>query len=261
MSEIKCEGLEAGYGKIKIINGVDLNVRKGEISVILGSNGSGKSTLLKSFVRLIKPMKGNVMLDNLDIHKMNGKVVAKKIGLLPQTQITPNGIKVLDVVARGRHPHKQLLSVIDEKDKEIILKSLEKVGMLEFAHKNIDEVSGGQRQRVWIAMALAQETDILFLDEPTTFLDITYQLEILDILYELNQKEGKTIVMVLHDINLASRYADYLYIMKTGALYTQGKPIDVITTEVMTECFRLDCIIIEDPETKTPMIVPKSNAK
>lgn len=249
--------MHAGYGKNKILNNVNLNVRTGEISVILGANGSGKSTLLKALVRLIKPMQGKVMLNHEDIHKINGKKVAKIMGLLPQSQIVPAGIKVIDVVSRGRHPHKKMAESLNRYDKQVIFNSLEKVGMSDFAEKNIDELSGGQRQRVWIAMALAQQTDILFLDEPTTYLDITYQIEILDILYNLNKKEGKTVIMVLHDINLASRYADYLYVMKNGEIYKEGTPKDIITQSIVKGAFNLECVIIQDPQSKTPMIVPK----
>lgn len=252
------ENLSAGYNKVKIIQDLDLEIPVGKISVILGSNGSGKSTLLKSMIRLIHPMNGDIKLDDESIHKIETKKLARKIGLLPQTQEPITGITVYDVVARGRYPHQKPFSSLSDKDIQAIEYALEKMNITHMATRNIEDLSGGQRQRVFIAMALAQETEILFLDEPTTYLDITYQIEILDLLTDLNKEKNITVVMVLHDINIAARYADYLFIMKQGQLIKQGNPNDIVNEQLIKEAFGLDCKIIKDPLSQTPMLILKS---
>ena len=252
------ENLSSGYNKTKIIKELDLQIPVGKISVILGSNGSGKSTLLKSMIRLIHPMEGEIKLDDEPINKIPTKKLAQKIGLLPQTQESIVGITVYDVVARGRYPHQKAFSSLNDKDIEAVEYALEKMGIKELATRNIEDLSGGQRQRVFIAMALAQETDILFLDEPTTYLDITYQIEILDLLADLNKEKNITVVMVLHDISIAARYADYLFIMKKGRLINQGTPNEIINEKLIKEAFGLNCKIIPDPLSNTPLLVLKS---
>jgi iron complex transport system ATP-binding protein len=247
----------AGYDKKIIIDGVDLQIPHGEISAIIGANACGKSTLLKTMSRLIKPAAGAVTLNGASVHKMNSKRLAAILGLLPQAPVVPEGITVSDLVGRGRFPHQKLLSGWSAADYEAVAEALDSMGITALADADIDELSGGQRQRVWIAMALAQKTDILFLDEPTTYLDIAYQIEILDLLYELNRKYGTTIVMVLHDINLAARYAKRLFAMKAGRLYRDGAPSELIDEGFMKEVFGLDCLVINDPFSNTPFVIPK----
>lgn len=251
------EQLIAGYENKTVIHGVDLVIPDHKISVIIGSNGCGKSTLLKTMARLIKPTSGKVTLDGKPISKMPAKPLARVIGLLPQSPIVPEGISVADLVGRGRFPHQSLLGGWSRKDYEAVAEAMEIMNITEFANHNIDELSGGQQQRVWIAMALAQQTDILFLDEPTTFLDITYQVEILDLLTDLNRKHGTTIVMVLHDINLSARYADHIFALHTGKLVAAGTPAEVITSTRVKEIFGLDCTVIADPVSGSPLVVPR----
>ena len=248
--------IQSGYENKMILNDVNLSIPSNKISIIIGANGCGKSTLLKTMARLIKPTGGEVLLDGKSIHKMAPKQLAKVLGLLPQSPIVPEGITVADLVGRGRFPHQSVMKGWTKKDYEAVAEALEMMNITEFADRNIDELSGGQRQRVWIAMALAQQTDILFLDEPTTYLDITYQVEILDLLTDLNKKYGTKIVMVLHDINLSARYADYLFTVKNGHLIAEGKPTDILTADLIKETFHLDCQVINDPVSNTPLVVP-----
>lgn len=258
MSEhiLKAEHLKAGYEKKIILDDVSIEIPTGKISVIIGANGSGKSTLLKTLVRLIKPVGGEITLDQTNIDKISSKDFAKIVGLLPQSPIAPEGINVADLVGRGRFPHQNFLQSWSSEDTVAVAEAMDIMGITPFANRSIDELSGGQRQRVWIAMALAQQTDILFLDEPTTFLDITYQVEILDLLTDLNQKHQTTIVMVLHDINLSARYADYLFAMSDGKLIDEGTPEDIVTEELIQKVFSLNCNIIPDPISNSPLIVP-----
>lgn len=252
----QAEKVVAGYDNKMIINDVSLTIPSNQISVIIGANACGKSTLLKTLARLIKPASGKVTLDGKEIGKIPPKQLARVLGLLPQSPIVPEGISVADLVGRGRFPHQSLLSGWSKKDYEAVAEAMRIMDITELANHNIDELSGGQRQRVWIAMALAQQTDILFLDEPTTFLDITYQVEILDLLTDLNRKRGTTIVMVLHDINLSARYADYIFALRKGKLIAEGAPANVITSTLVKDIFGLDCIVTEDPISGSPSVVP-----
>ncbi|WP_078378722.1 ABC transporter ATP-binding protein [Sutcliffiella halmapala] len=245
-----------GYDNNTVIQGVDLDIPSNKISVIIGANGCGKSTLLKTLSKLIKPTSGIITLDGRPISKIPPKQLARVLGLLPQSPIVPEGITVADLVGRGRFPHQSLLSGWSKKDYEAVAEAMRIMDITEFANHNIDELSGGQRQRVWIAMALAQQTDILFLDEPTTFLDITYQVEILDLLTDLNRKYGTTIVMVLHDINLSARYADHIFALQDGKLVVEGDPSKVITSTIVKEIFGLDCTVIKDPISGSPLVIP-----
>jgi iron complex transport system ATP-binding protein len=253
---LEAEKLVAGYDTKVILDGISLQIPSNKISVIIGANACGKSTLLKTLARLIKPLSGEVLLDGQPIRKMPSKELARVLGLLPQSPIVPEGITVADLVGRGRFPHQSMFGTWRKEDYEAVAEAMEIMNITELANRNIDELSGGQRQRVWIAMALAQQTDILFLDEPTTYLDITYQIEILDLLTELNRKYGTTIVMVLHEINLSARYADYLFALRQGKLVAEGKPSEVITSQLMKDVFGLDCTIIQDPISKSPSVVP-----
>ncbi len=252
----EAENTVAGYDNEMIIQGVSLVIPSNKISVIIGANACGKSTLLKTMARLIKPASGNVTLDGRPIGKIPSKQLARVLGLLPQSPIVPEGISVADLVGRGRFPHQSLLRGWTQKDYEAVAEAMDLMDITALANQSIDELSGGQRQRVWIAMALAQQTDILFLDEPTTFLDITYQIEILDLLTDLNRKHGTTIVMVLHDINLSARYADYIFALQKGRLLAEGDPSKVITSPLVKEVFGLECTVIKDPVSGSPSVVP-----
>jgi iron complex transport system ATP-binding protein len=250
------EGITAGYDNRTILHDVSINIPSNQISIMIGANGCGKSTLLKTMARLIKPTCGQVTMDGKPINKIPPKQLARVLGLLPQSPIVPEGITVTDLVGRGRYPHQTLLKGWTKKDYEAVAEAMEIMEITEFADRNIDELSGGQRQRVWIAMALAQQTDILFLDEPTTYLDITYQIEILDLLTDLNRKYGTTIVMVLHDINLSARYADHIFALHNGKLVAEGEPSKVITSKLIEEIFDLHCTVIRDPISDSPSVVP-----
>lgn len=256
ISTLEVSGLTSGYHHNPIVKEVSAVIPKNKISVIIGANGCGKSTLLKSMARLLTPNSGAVLLNGKKIQEESSKHVAKKLGLLPQTPIVPDGIKVSDLIARGRFPYRKFMQNLSADDYKAIEEAMSMMGIHDLADKPVDELSGGQRQRVWIALALAQETDILLLDEPITYLDISYQIEILDLLVELNKKKGTTICMVLHDINLAVRYADYLFAMKKGKLIKEGKPSEIISSKLLEEVFGLKSTIINDPISNTPLIIP-----
>ncbi|ATN36724.1 iron dicitrate ABC transporter ATP-binding protein (plasmid) [Rhizobium sp. ACO-34A] len=250
--------LSTGYGETIILRDLDLAITPGRITAIVGANACGKSTLLRTLSRLLAPKEGQVLLDGKSIHRMPSRELARTLGLLPQSPIAPEGITVADLVSRGRHPHQGLFSRWTRKDDEAVARALEATRTAELAERPVDELSGGQRQRVWIAMALAQETKILLLDEPTTFLDIAHQVEVLDLLTDLNRAQQTTIVMVLHDLNLAARYADCLVAMASGHLHALGSPEDVLTEENVRQVFGLESRIIIDPTSGRPMMLPIS---
>jgi len=253
---LEARSLVAGYDGNAIIKGLDLTIPEGKISVIIGSNGCGKSTLLKTFCRLNKVMSGNIYLDNKPLSEYDSKEVSKIIGLMPQSPLLPEGITVYDLISRGRFPYRKWFKGMDTNDFKAIDEAMETMGIIELRDRAVDELSGGQRQRVWIALALAQQTDILFLDEPTTFLDISYQVDILDLLGELNRSKKTTIVMVLHDINLSVRYADHIFALKSGNLYAEGDPEKVINEKLIKDVYGLECKVIADPTSNKPMVVP-----
>ncbi len=248
--------LSAGYGDTIILDGLDFTVSPGKITVIVGANACGKSTLLRTMSRLMSPRSGHVLLDGKSIHSTSPRKLAQTLGLLPQSPVAPEGITVADLVSRGRHPHQGLLSRWTNTDNEAVAAALEATGTFDLAERSVDELSGGQRQRVWIAMALAQETDILLLDEPTTFLDINHQVEVLDLLTDLNQARATTIVMVLHDLNLASRYADQLVAMENGRVHSIGTPEEVLTENTVRDVFGIKSRVIVDPTSNRPMMLP-----
>ena len=254
---LKASNIVAGYDKKIIIDGINITIPKNKISVIIGANACGKSTLLKTLCRLIQPVSGEILLDEKKITDMPPKQLARVLGLLPLSPVVPEGITVADLVSRGRFPYQSFFKGLSKKDYDAVDEALDIMGITELANRSVDELSGGQRQRVWIAMALAQQTDILLLDEPTTFLDISYQVEILDLLTDLNKKRGTTIVMVLHDINLSARYADYIFALQKGKLIAEGAPSDIITDSLIKQVFDLDCMVIRDPVSNSPFIVPK----
>jgi iron complex transport system ATP-binding protein len=249
-------GISAGYGETEILNDLDLTIPPGRITVIVGANACGKSTLLRTMSRLLSPHRGQVLLDGKSIHKTPPRELARTLGLLPQSPIAPEGITVADLVSRGRHPHQNLFSRWSLRDDEAVDGALAATKTVELADRPVDELSGGQRQRVWIAMALAQETEVLLLDEPTTFLDISHQIEVLDLLTDLNHSRGTTVVMVLHDLNLAARYADHLVAMTDGRVHVSGAPAEVLTEETVRQVFGLESCIIIDPTSGRPIMLP-----
>lgn len=253
---LTAEGLTLGYRERTVIDGLDLVVPTGQVTAIVGANACGKSTLLRSMSRLLTPRAGQVLLDGKQVHRMPAKELARTLGLLPQSPIAPEGITVGDLVGRGRHPHQRVMSRWSTEDDEAVAAALQDTETLDLAERPVDELSGGQRQRVWIAMALAQRTDVLLLDEPTTFLDVSHQIEVLDLLTDLNRTRGTTIVMVLHDLNLAARYADHLVAMADGSVHATGDPHDVLTEAVIQTVFGLDCRVIVDPVSGRPLMLP-----
>lgn len=257
MSDIlQTKDLTLSYGDRTIIDELNIDIPKGEISVFIGGNGCGKSTLLRSIARLLKPKQGSVLLDGEAISRLSTKEVARKMAILPQSPTAPEGLTVLQLVKQGRYPHQTWLKQWSHKDEEIVQDALKATKMEELQHRKVDELSGGQRQRAWIALTLAQDTDIILLDEPTTYLDMTHQIEILDLLFELNEKEQRTIVMVLHDLNLACRYAHNIVAIRDKQIYAQGKPEDVISCELVKNVFDMDCQVSRDPLFGTPLCIP-----
>lgn len=254
---LAAEGLSLGYRDRLVIDALDLEVPAGRVTAIVGANGCGKSTLLRALARLLPAQSGRVVLDGADIRSRPSKDVARMLGLLPQSPVAPEGIAVADLVGRGRHPHQRALARWSARDYAVVADALAATGTSDLADRAVDELSGGQRQRVWIALALAQETDILLLDEPTTFLDVAYQVEILDLLRDLNHDRGTTIVMVLHDVNMAARYADHIIALSSGRIVAAGAPADVITPQMIRDVFDLDCAVIEDPVSGTPLVLPR----
>ncbi|MDF2555754.1 MAG: iron dicitrate transporter ATP-binding protein [Microbacterium sp.] len=254
---LSAEELTLSYGDRTIVEGLDLVIPPGSITAIVGANGCGKSTLLRALARLISPREGQVVLDGKALHGRPTKEIARTLGLLPQSPLAPEGIAVADLVGRGRHPHQKLLARWSAHDYDVVARSLAATGIEELADRSVDELSGGQRQRAWIAMALAQETDILLLDEPTTFLDVAHQVEVLDLLTDLNRERGTTIVMVLHDMNLAARYSDHLFALRAGRIVASGAPDDVMTSELIREVFDLDALVVADPVSGSPIVLPR----
>jgi iron complex transport system ATP-binding protein len=255
--ELRADGLALGYGGPDVISELAVVVPDGRITMIVGGNACGKSTLLRGLARLLRPRRGAVLLDGASVHDLPSVEVARVLGLLPQTPVAPDGITVGDLVDRGRHPHQGWFRRWSAADADAVAAALAATGTAELVDRGVDELSGGQRQRVWVAMVLAQDTDLLLLDEPTTFLDISHQVDLLDLLTDLNRAGGKTIVIVLHDLNLACRYGDHIIAMKDGAIVAQGPPSEVVTTKMVAEVFGLACEVIPDPLSGTPMVVPR----
>ena len=254
--QLLAAGLDLAYGEKRIVTALDLAIPSGKLTVIVGANACGKSTLLRGLARLLTPTRGAVYLDGKPIHQMPTREVATVLGVLPQSPIAPEAITVTDLVGRGRYPHQGWFRRWTPVDDTAVAKALAATDTLDLADRPVDELSGGQRQRVWIAMALAQETDLLLLDEPTTFLDINHQVEVLDLLTDLVRAGGRTIVVVLHDLNLACRYADHIVAMKAGQILAEGRPVEVMTENVVRDVFGMASRIVVDPVSNTPMIVP-----
>ncbi len=257
MSRLAADAVTLAYDGNVVASDLSIQIPDGQITVIVGPNACGKSTLLRALARLLKPRAGTIVLDGGSIHRLPTKQVAKLLGLLPQSPIAPDGILVGDLVARGRTPHQSLFQQWSTSDETAVNAALEATGTANLAERSVDELSGGQRQRVWIAMALAQETGLLLLDEPTTFLDITHQIEVLDLIADLNRRDGRTIVVVLHDLNLASRYAHHIVAMRDGRILASGTPREVITVDTIREVFGLESVVIDDPVSGTPLVVPQ----
>ena len=255
MKSLRADQLSLAYDGVSIIEQLDLEAPAGRITALVGPNGCGKSTLLRGLARLLKPKEGMVYLDGKAIHELPTKTVAQQIGLLPQSPTAPAGLTVYELVAQGRYPHQSWFQQWSAEDARATQEALVITDLEHMADRPLDTLSGGQRQRAWIAMALAQETEILLLDEPTTFLDLAYQLEVLDLLHDLNER-GRTIIMVLHDLNQACRYADHLVAMRAGVIMAQGAPKEVMIPELVKEVFQLDCQIVPDPISGTPLCVP-----
>ncbi|MCQ1581303.1 ABC transporter ATP-binding protein [Streptomyces parvus] len=251
--------ITVGYGDRTVIDQLDVAIPSGVITTIIGPNGCGKSTLLRTLTRLLKPTGGTVVLDGEDIGTLRTKDVAKKLGLLPQAPVAPEGLTVADLVARGRHPHQSWLRQWSSDDADVVRRALAMTGVADLADRTVDSLSGGQRQRVWISMTLAQGTDLLLLDEPTTYLDLAHAIDVLDLVDDLHES-GCTVVMVLHDLNLATRYSDNLVVMRGGAVLAQGHPRDVITPELLHEAFGLRAKVVDDPVGDRPLIVPIGRA-
>ena len=251
--------LNAGYGERQVLDGIDLEIPDGEFTVIVGPNACGKSTLLRTLARLLRPTGGGVLLDGQDIRRLPTRQVARKIGLLPQSSIAPEGITVFDLVSRGRYPHQSMLAGWSKEDEVAVDAALADTNVADLADRPVDELSGGQRQRVWIAMVLAQETPLVLLDEPTTFLDIAHQLDVLELIQRL-RTAGRTVVAVLHDINQAARYGSHLIAMSEGRILAQGTPHEVVTADLIEQVFGLRCRVIADPDTADPVILPRSVA-
>ncbi|ASQ95353.1 ABC transporter ATP-binding protein [Streptomyces violaceusniger] len=248
--------LTLAYEDRTVVDGLDLAIPDGEVTVIVGPNACGKSTLLRALGRLLRPRGGAVLLDGTDLARIPTKKIARAVGLLPQTPVAPEAITVADLVSRGRQPHQHWWQQWSEEDERAVTDAMERTDVTALADRPVDELSGGQRQRVWIAMALAQETDLLLLDEPTTYLDISHQVEVLDLVRQLNHERGRTVVAVLHDLNQAARYADHLIAMKEGRIVARGRPAEIVTAELVHEVFGLDSVVVPDPVTGSPLVVP-----
>ncbi|WP_234552278.1 ABC transporter ATP-binding protein [Rhodococcus qingshengii] len=255
-SRLRAEKIELRYADRTIVDELSLEIPDGGFTVVVGPNGCGKSTLLRALGRMLTPRSGRVVLDGNDIRSYRTKEVARRIALLPQSPLSPGAISVADLVSRGRYPYQSMLRQWSPEDEHVVSESLNEVGMRYAADQLVDELSGGQRQRVWIAMTLAQRTPVLLLDEPTTFLDIAHQIEVLDLCSQLHQS-GRTLVAVLHDLNLAARYATHVVVMRSGKIVMQGSASDVFTPELLREVFDLEALVLEDPETGRPLVVPR----
>lgn len=253
---VVASSVTVGYGQRTIIRDLSATFPAGKITTIVGPNGCGKSTLLRAMSGLLDLDTGTVSVDGQNISEMKRKDVARILGVLPQSPVAPEGLLVSDLVARGRHPHQAWFRQWSSTDEDAVFEALKQTGSADLASRTLDELSGGQRQRVWISMVLAQNTDILFLDEPTTYLDLATSVDILELVDSLRQKLGRTVVMVLHDLNLAVRYSDYLVVMKDGQVIASGAPAEIITAELLQDAFDLRARVIEDPETGDPLIVP-----
>lgn len=256
MKKLRTEGLKLGYDGSVVIDGLSLSIPAGKVTSIVGPNGCGKSTLLRSLARMMKPFGGAVYLDGADIFGLSTREVAKKLGILPQDPTAPEGLTVRELAAQGRYPHQSWLRQWSKEDERAVEGALDTTGVREFADRPLDTLSGGQRQRAWITMALAQETETLLLDEPTTFLDMAHQLEVLQLLERLNREEGRTVLMVLHDLNNASRYSHNIVALSKGRVFAAGEPREVVTPKLLREVFSVEADVVPDSRTGVPLCIP-----
>ena len=256
VSTFRTEKLDIAYERQVIVENLNISIPSGKITALVGANGSGKSTILKTMARIMKPLRGQVLLDGKSIHQLPTKEVAAQLAILPQNPTAPEGLTVAELVSYGRFPHQKGFGSLKEADRRIVQWAMDVTGLSEFAWRPVDRLSGGQPQRAWIAMALAQQTDQLFLDEPTTFLDMAHQLEVLQLLERLNREEGRTIVMVLHDLNHAARFAHHMIAIKNGKVAGEGPPSRVMTREMLRDVFQIEADIISDPRTGHPICLP-----
>jgi len=250
------ESVTVGYGGAPIVRDLTFDVPDGKITSIIGPNGCGKSTLLRTLARLLKPTDGQVRLDGQAIGSRSSREVSQRLSLLPQSPVAPEGLLVRDLVGRGRHPHQRWFSQWSPEDERVVTEALELTGTLELRDRPLEQLSGGQRQRAWIAMTLAQDTDLVLLDEPTTFLDLAHQVEVLDLVARLNAERGRTVAMVLHDLNLAARYSDLVVVMRDGVIAAQGSPAEIFTVDLLADVFGLDADVVTDPRSGLPLVVP-----
>ncbi|MQA14585.1 MAG: ATP-binding cassette domain-containing protein [Pseudonocardiaceae bacterium] len=253
---LRAEHVRLAYSELVVAEDLDFEVLDGAITAVIGPNGCGKSTLLRALGRLMRTSAGQVLLDGKRIERLPTREVAKVLGMLPQSPIAPEGLTVADLVSRGRHPHQAWYRQWSSTDQDVVAEALSWTGMLDLAERPVDRLSGGQKQRAWISMVLAQGTDLLLLDEPTTFLDLAHQVDTLDLIERLHTETGRTVVMVLHDLNLAARYAQRLVAMRDGAIVASGTPTDVLTADLLSDVFELDARVITDPVAATPLVVP-----
>ncbi|WP_198943483.1 ABC transporter ATP-binding protein [Actinokineospora bangkokensis] len=258
MADLRAANLRLAYDDRVIVDDLDVAIPAGRITVIVGANACGKSTLLRALARLLKPRAGAVHLDGRSVHALPTREVAKALGILPQSPTAPAGMTVVDLVTRGRSPHQTWWRQWSTGDEQAVADALRATAMTDLADRPVDELSGGQRQRAWIAMAVAQHTPVLLLDEPTTYLDLAHQIDVLDLVVDLNRHQGRTVVMVLHDLNQACRYADHVIAMKSGRIAAEGAPEDIITPTLVHDVFGVTCQITPDPLTGTPMVIPTS---
>lgn len=259
-ARLRADRVTVGYGSTPVVHDLTLDVPDGRVTTIVGPNGCGKSTMLRTMARLLRPTEGEVLLDGRRLHSIGTRDIATRLSLLPQSPVAPDGLLVRDLVGRGRHPHQRWFSQWSHADEEIVESALTMTDTGDLRDRPLDQLSGGQRQRAWIAMTLAQDTDLMLLDEPTTYLDLAHQVEVLDLVTRLNRERGRTVVMVLHDLNLAARYSDVIVVMKDGRIVTRGSPTEVFTTPLLARVFGLDADVLADPRTGLPIVVPTSSA-
>ncbi len=253
---ITTQQLSVAYGDTTIIENLSVTIPKGKVTALIGPNGCGKSTLLKTFSRINKPKSGEIFIEQTSLGQIKDKVLAQQLSLLPQVLVSPEGITVRKLVEYGRSPYVSHWGRLSQADKKIVEQAMTETGVLELAEQDVESLSGGQRQRAWIAMVLAQDTEIVMLDEPTTYLDLSHQIELMELMRAMNE-QGKTVIVVLHDLNQACRYCDHLVVLKRGQLMAQGSPEEVFTERLLQEVFDLDAVVINDPIASSPMCIAK----